>query len=65
MLCFKFHQNRTINEKVDFFEGGAAYTERGLCRGQNREGGGTYKMKTYKMHSQNKSMINKSKIYDK
>ena len=23
MLCFKFHQNRTINEELDFFEGGA------------------------------------------
>ena len=22
MLCFKFHQNRTIIEKLDFFEGG-------------------------------------------
>ena len=21
MLCFKFHQNRPINEKFDFFEG--------------------------------------------
>ena len=22
MLCFKFHQNRPINEEFDFFEGG-------------------------------------------
>ena len=22
MLCFKFHQNCTINEEFDFFEGG-------------------------------------------
>ena len=21
MLCFKFHQNRTINEEFDYFEG--------------------------------------------
>ena len=24
MFCFKFHQNRTINEELDFFEGGGA-----------------------------------------
>ena len=32
MLCFKFHKNRTINEEIDFFEGGGgegANSERG------------------------------------
>ena len=40
VLCFKFNQNRTVNEVIDFFEGE----------------GDSKKMKTCKMSSQNKSM---------
>ena len=29
LLRFKFHQNRTINKKIDFFEGGTANSEGG------------------------------------
>ena len=43
MLCFKFDQNRTINEEIYFYEEGGNFEKKN--------------MKTYKMASQNKSMF--------
>ena len=40
LLRFKFHQNRTINKKIDFFEGGTANSEGGrgvISKKKNRK----------------------------